>query len=104
MSTRKVFSVFVGKLMLAAVAILAIVGLAASELAPALPFGQLLLYCAAGLAALFALLVVAAVCSLQFSQFILRIGGTDAQWFWFSSETKGLMSLRQKHVAQKENQ
>ena len=44
-------------------------------------------------------LLVLVVCSLQFSQFILRMGGTDAQWFWFSSEPKGLAALRDQAPA-----
>jgi hypothetical protein len=43
-----------------------------------------------------ALIILGAICSLQFSQFILRMGGTDAQWFWFPSEPRGLVGLREE--------
>ena len=82
------------KLLLAAVLLVALVSLPAKELAPGVPFGELLLYCAGGVAGVVALLILGAVCSLQLAQFILRSGGTDTQWFWFSSEPKGLALLR----------
>ena len=85
---------FLCKLLVAAVAIVALVAVPARQLAPSISLGALLLYCAVGVLGVLALLIFAAVCSLQFSQFILRKGGTDAQWFWFSSEPKGLAALR----------
>ena len=35
------------------------------------------------------------VLSLTTMQWALREGGTDSQWFWFSSEPPGLMELRE---------
>ena len=40
------------------------------------------------------IVVVGAVVSLTVSQFVLRHGGTDVQWFWFRSEPQGLVQLR----------
>lgn len=94
--------VVLGKLLLGAVAIVALVALPARQLAPGIALNALLLYCALGVAAVFAVLVVAAVLSLQFSQLILRRGGTDAQWFWFSGEPKGLAALRKGQTVEGE--
>ncbi|MEO6018434.1 MAG: hypothetical protein ABIP46_14350 [Polaromonas sp.] len=83
------------KLLLAAIAMVALLALPIRELAPRLSLAELLLYCAGGVVGVFALLVVLAIGSLQFSQFILRKGGTDTQWFWFSGEPRGLKALRE---------
>jgi hypothetical protein len=91
------------KLLVAAVALVALVAVPARLLAPTLSIGNLLLYCAVGLAGVLALLIFAAVCSLQFSQFILRHGGTDPQWFWFSGEPKGLAALRNGQAVEGEH-
>jgi hypothetical protein len=62
-------------LLIAAVALVALIAPLAKALAPGIALGYLVFYSLAGLAGLFALLVVASVCSLQFWQFILRKGG-----------------------------
>jgi hypothetical protein len=98
MSIRKARVVFICKLLVAALALVALAALAGRGLAPSLTFGELLLFSAAGVVGVIALLIVGAVCSLQFSQFILRKGGTDAQWFWFPSEPKGLAGLREQQA------
>jgi hypothetical protein len=95
MTDRQSKLVVLGKLLLAAVALVALVAIPGRELTPAMPIGDLLLYCAAGVVGLFVLLVALTVCSLQFAQFILRMGGTDTQWFWFSSEPRGLVAMRE---------
>lgn len=33
---------------------------------------------------------------LNVYQWALRKGGTDTAWFWFNSEPKGLMAMREK--------
>lgn len=96
MSNRSGKIVFLGKLLVAAVAIVALVALPARQLAPSVTLGQLLVYCAVGVVGVMALIIIGAVFSLQFSQFILRMGGTDAQWFWFPSEPRGLVGLREQ--------
>jgi hypothetical protein len=68
-----------GKLLLVAVAFVALVEPLAKELAPGIGCGFLVFYCLASLVGLLSVLAVASVCSLQFSQFILRMGGTDTQ-------------------------
>ena len=92
------------KLLLAAVAIISLLALPARELAPGVPLGDLLLYCTLGAASALVLLAVAAVLLLQFSQFILRSGGTDPQWFWFSGEPRGLAALRSGRAVNREPQ
>ena len=94
MNRPKGSRVVLGKLLIAAVAFVALVAPLAKALAPGTAWGYLVFYCLACLAGLMALLVVASVCSLQFWQFILRKGGTDTQWFWFSCEPRGLAALR----------
>ena len=92
------------KLLLAAVAIIALLALPARELAPGVPLADLLLYCTLGTASALVLLAGAAVLLLQFSQFILRNGGTDPQWFWFSGEPRGLAALRAGRAVSREQQ
>lgn len=98
MSIRNVRIIFIGKLLLAALSLVALVAFPARELLPSVSLGLLLLYAAAGVVGVLALLILGAICSLQFSQFILRMGGTDPQWFWFSSEPRGLVALRKGKV------
>ncbi|RYG38769.1 MAG: hypothetical protein EON93_01385 [Burkholderiales bacterium] len=84
------------KLLVALVALTALAGVAGAQLAPTVPVSTVLLYSAVGAVALFAVVVIWAVIGLTFRQFILRNGGTDTQWFWFSGEPKGLEQLRGK--------
>ena len=85
---------FLGKLLLAAAAIVALVAFPLRALLPGISWEHLVFYGVAGLAGVLVLLVVGIVCLLQLSQLILRMGGTDAQWFWFSAEPPGLVALR----------
>ncbi|OYU46023.1 MAG: hypothetical protein CFE44_04405 [Burkholderiales bacterium PBB4] len=96
--TRNI-ATLLGKAILAAALLTSLLGVAASHIAPAMPLVKVLTY-AFGL---FLVLVVLTVLSLTFSQFILRNGGTDAQWFWFSSEPKGLVQLREQAVHRKDS-
>ena len=86
--------VFLGKLLLAVAAIVALVALPLRALMPGISLGHLVGYGVAGSVGVLVLLVVGTACSLQFSQLILRMGGTDTQWFWFSGEPPGLVALR----------
>jgi hypothetical protein len=81
------------KVAVAAAAVVALVAVPARKLAPNLTLAELIL-CIAGA---FVALVALAICSLQFSQFVLRKGGTDPQWFWFRGEPPGLEQLRGKN-------
>lgn len=101
MRNRNEKLVLLGKLLIAAIAIVGLVAMAARQLVPSVTFGQLLLYCAGGVVGVMALIILGVICSLQFSQFILRAGGTDAQWFWFSSEPKGLVAQREQQSQEK---
>jgi hypothetical protein len=80
------------KVAVAAAAVVALVAIPARELVPNITLAKLALY----IACAFVALVVAAVCSLQFAQFILRKGGTDPQWFWFNAEPPGLEQQRRE--------
>jgi predicted membrane channel-forming protein YqfA (hemolysin III family) len=84
------------KLLLATVLLGLLAAVAGSKLAPTVSIYSILLYCALGAAALFVLLAIAAAALMTFNQFILRKGGTDAQWFWFSAEPPGLVQLREQ--------
>lgn len=71
----------------------AIVGL---HLAPTAPLRVVLICSALGAAAVLVLLVAVAIVSLTLSQFVLRKGGTDPQWFWFDDEPPGRVDLRER--------
>jgi hypothetical protein len=58
-----------------------------------------LIYSALGAGALLVISVAVTIASLTLSQFILRKGGTDPQWFWFKSEPPGLLQLRAQQEA-----
>jgi len=85
-------AVFLLKLAVAAAAIVTLVAIPARELVPNITILELVFY----IACAFIGLMVLAVCSLQFAQFILRSGGTDPQWFWFSAEPPGLEQQREE--------
>jgi hypothetical protein len=88
------------KALVATVALAALAGVAGAQLAPSVPLSTVLLYSALGGAALFAVAIVAVLAKLTWGQFILRKGGTDPQWFWFSAEPPGLVEMREKIAAQ----
>lgn len=90
------------KALLAIVMLSALAGVAGSQLAPLVPLQTVLLYCAIGATILFAILVIAAIVTLTFNQFIIRHGGTDPMWFWFKGEPPGLERQREQLKAQKE--
>ena len=69
---------------------------AAQDLVPDMSYAKLFAYIVFGLAALAVNLVGLSVIYLNVYQWVLRKGGTDTAWFWFSSEPKGLMALREK--------
>jgi hypothetical protein len=84
------------KAFVATVLLSLLAGIAGSQLAPTMPLYLVLLYSAVGAAVLFAFLILATVTTLTFMQFILRKGGTDSQWFWFSAEPPGLIHMREQ--------
>ena len=88
------------KSLVAAAALAALAGIAGTQLAPQLPLSSLLLYSVLGAAMLLAILTAGIVASFTLWQFVLRKGGTDTQWLWFSSEPAGLVRLRQRSTAQ----
>ncbi|CAN7218203.1 hypothetical protein LJR129_000718 [Acidovorax sp. LjRoot129] len=84
------------KAFLATILLSALAGLAGAHIAPQVPLQMVLLYSAAGAVLAFTVLVIATVAVITLMQFILRKGGTDPQWFWFSAEPPGLVQLRQQ--------
>ena len=94
MSLSKVGKQVAMKALLATVLLAALAGVAGSQLAPKVPLQWVLIYSALGAAAILLVLALAAVVTLTVMQFILRKGGTDTQWLWFSTEPRGLVHLR----------
>lgn len=84
------------KALLAIVMLAALAGVAGSQLAPDVPLATILLNCAIWAAVMFVALVFVAILSLTFNQFILKHGGTDADWFWFKGEPPGLERQREQ--------
>ncbi|NBS75574.1 MAG: hypothetical protein EBS66_19125 [Betaproteobacteria bacterium] len=84
------------KLLIAGLLIIGLIVLAAQDLAPDMSYAKLFAYIFIGLAALAVDLVGLSVIYLNVYQWVLRKGGTDTAWFWFNSEPKGLMALREK--------
>jgi hypothetical protein len=75
---------------------LAVLGFAGKSIAPSVALPTWLLWCALGVAAFLLVLVVLIVLNWQLGQWVLRKGGTDPQWFWFPSEPRGLVALREQ--------
>ncbi len=84
------------KLIVALALLVGIVVVAAQDLAPNITYAKLFAYIFIGLAALAVNLVGLSVIYLNIYQWVLRKGGTDTAWFWFNTEPKGLMALREK--------
>jgi len=84
------------KFIVALALLIGIVVVAAQDLAPNMSYAKLFAYIFIGLAALAVNLVGLSVIYLNVYEWVLRKGGTDTAWFWFNSEPKGLMALREK--------
>jgi hypothetical protein len=84
------------RLLTAVVLIACLVGLAAQDLVPQMSYAKLAAYVLLGAVVFAVNLVGLSVIYLNIYQWVLRQGGTDTAWFWFSSEPKGLESLRDK--------
>ncbi len=95
MSHRNTF-IFVAKLLTATALLEGLIVFAAKDLVPDVPYVQLFAYILLGAVVLAVNLVGLSVIYLNIQQWVLRKGGTDVAWFWFSSEPKGLAALRQK--------
>jgi hypothetical protein len=95
MSHRNTF-IFMAKLLTAMALLVGLIVFAANDLVPDVPYAQLFAYILLGTAVLAVNLVGLSVIYLNIQQWVLRKGGTDVAWFWFSSEPKGLAALRQK--------
>ena len=84
------------KLFIAGLLIIGLIVLAAQDLAPNMSYAKLFVYIFLGLAALAVTLVGLSVIYLNVYEWVLRKGGTDTAWFWFNSEPKGLMAVRER--------
>ena len=84
------------KLLLAGILIAGLIVVAAQDLAPHISYAKLFAYIFIGLAALAVNLVGLSVIYLNVYQWVLRKGGVDTAWFWFNSEPKGLMAVRER--------
>jgi len=92
---------FGAKVLIAALSIAGTVVVAGRSLAPALSTATLLFWCAVVVMLFLVVSVLWAFVSLQLGQWVLRHGGTDAQWFWFRAEPPGLAALREQERARK---
>ena len=84
------------KLIIALALLIGIVVVAAQDLAPNMSYAKLFAYIFIGLAALAVNLVGLSVIYLNVYEWVLRKGGTDTAWFWFNSEPKGLMAVKER--------
>ncbi len=91
--------VFAAKIAVAAMLLMLLAGVAGSQLAPKMALAEELLFGGVLVLGLLALLVVASGVSLTVYQAVLRMGGTDPQWFWFRNEPPGLVQLRSQAKA-----
>jgi hypothetical protein len=100
MKSSKRNAMVVAKLVLAAVLFYALVGFVGSGTAgPRLDWSKVMPLVLIVALTVFALVIPSALISLAMGQWALRNGGTDAQWFWFPSEPKGLVRQRQAQAA-----
>ena len=94
-------TVLIFKLLICGVVVTVAIGFMALLLWPALSLAALALYVLAGwgiLAGLMLMLVANTAVSSWINQWILRKGGTDTQWLWFSADPPGLQRDRKpKH-------
>ncbi len=86
----------VAKLLIVLVFMLTVLGFAGRSIAPSVAMATWLLWCALGVAVFLLVLGVLIVLNWQLGQWVLRNGGTDPQWFWFPSEPRGLVALREQ--------
>ena len=84
------------KLIVALALLIGIIVVAAQDLAPQMSYAKMFAYIFIGLAALAVNLVGLSVIYLNVYQWVLRKGGVDTAWFWFNSEPKGLMAVRER--------
>ena len=84
------------KLIVALVLLVAAVVVTAQDLAPNIEYAKMFAFIFIGFVALTVILVGLIWIYFNIDQWVLRKGGTDTAWFCFSSETKGLMALRER--------
>ena len=89
----------VARILLASVLIGALVLYFLTQLLPGASLLLLACYALVGLLALAVSLLGVILITSTFRQWILRSGGTDTQWLWFSEDPPGLLALRDKQRA-----
>jgi Zn-dependent protease with chaperone function len=100
MTSSKRNLVVAAKLVLAAVLFSALVGYIGSGTAgPRMEWSKVLPLLLIVALVVFAVVLPSVVISLTMGQWALHHGGTDAQWFWFPSEPKGLVRQREEQAA-----
>jgi hypothetical protein len=82
------------KLVCCVVLLLTLGTVALQDILPQMSYARMFLYIFVALCAFAAVLVGLSLIYLTIYQWVLRKGGTDPAWFWFSSEPKGLVALR----------
>lgn len=82
------------RLFLAAALILGVLSLPLRGLFPGLGLSQVLALALGGGLAVMLVVLVPAMLSLQFRQWLLRHGATDTAWFWFPADPPGLDAQR----------
>lgn len=94
MDTKPFTFHLIEKILLAFLLLSTLAGVAGSQLAPKVPLLTVLAYSALSVLMIGALILAAVIVSATVSQWVMRNGGTDTQWFWFSGEPPGLQQLR----------
>jgi hypothetical protein len=87
MNSRRII---VLKLWIAGVMLSLLALLAGQSLAPDVPLLTLWLWALGGLLTLGLVFLAGTWLTLTFKQWVLRKGGTDTQWLWFTSDPPGL--------------
>lgn len=82
------------KLLLASTLISAMLTFAGKALFPAASTLEVMLLGGAALTAVVVLAVMLSFVVLSINQAVLRAGGTDTQWLWFTADPPGLNKLR----------
>lgn len=88
--------IFLAKLITASALLVGLSFVAAKDLVPEMSYLKLFLCLLIGATVLLVSLVGLSLIYLNVYQWVLRKGGTDVAWFWFSGEPKGLVALRKK--------
>ena len=73
-----------------------VVLVASINIFPEVSLAAALIYAVAGGVAFLALISIWIMIASRVNAYVLSKGGTDMQWFWFKSEPRGLVRLREE--------